>query len=240
MDYWVGGPSFSAIPDVGVDKALAGLEGTLQRIRLEYPNPKHQFEPLSAFNLLTDEINEVSEEKGINMVVMGTKGATGSREIFMGTNAIYVIRKSKVPVLIVPEESSYEPLKNILFTSDYWSAYKPEELNALKDLARMFKAVIHVLHVKEEYELTRQQEDNKEHLQVCLQGIPHQFEELKAALMPDAIMEYISKGEFDMLAMMNRKHSLLEQLLWPQNVERIGFQVGIPFLVLPDSSEISR
>ena len=240
MDYLVGGPSFSAIPDTGIDVSIAGLEKTMADIQTKYANPKHDFQTLSAFNLLTDEINQLAWEKDIDMVIMGTKGATGAKEIFLGTNTVYVIRKAKIPVLIIPENASFTPLDNILFPTDYWTRYKNEDLDVLVDTAKISKSEITVLHVKEEYELTDNQEDNKDHIAQCLADVPHQFEELKGALMPDAVMEYIDDQQFEFLVMMNRKHSFLERMLWKQNIDQIGFQVQVPFLVIPDTAKVSK
>ena len=240
MDYLVGGPSFSAIPDTGIDVSIAGLEKTMADIQTKYANPKHDFQTLSAFNLLTDEINQLAWEKDIDMVIMGTKGATGAKEIFLGTNTVYVIRKAKIPVLIIPENASFTPLDKILFPTDYWTRYKNEDLDVLVDTAKISKSEITVLHVKEEYELTDNQEDNKDHIAQCLADVPHQFEELKGALMPDAVMEYIDDQQFEFLVMMNRKHSFLERMLWKQNIDQIGFQVQVPFLVIPDTAKVSK
>jgi len=53
--------------------------------------------------------------------------------------------------------------------------------------------------------------------------------------MPLAILEYITEHGFQLLVMMNRKHSLFEHLLLKQNIDQIGFHVKIPFLVIPDT-----
>ena len=119
MDYLVGGPSFSAIPDTGVDISMAGLEKTLADIKKHFSNPKHDFKTVSAFNILTDEINYLAGEKEIDIVIMGTQGATGAKEIFLGTNTVYVIRKSSIPVLVIPQGFKFKPLKKILFPTDY-------------------------------------------------------------------------------------------------------------------------
>ena len=76
MDYLIGGPAYSAIPDIKVDVSLAGLEKTLKDIHQKHPNTNHTVETVSAFNTLTDEINNLVEDKEIDLVVMGTKGAT--------------------------------------------------------------------------------------------------------------------------------------------------------------------
>ena len=167
MDYLVGGPSFSAIPDTGIDVSIAGLEKTMANIQSRYANPKHEFKTISAFNLLTDEINNLASAKDIDMVIMGTKGATNAREIFLGTNTVYVMRKAKIPVMIIPENVSFIPLKRFLFPTDYWTRYNREELDFLVDTAKFCNSEITVLHVKEEYELTESQEDNKKHLAEC-------------------------------------------------------------------------
>ena len=128
MDYMLGGPLFSAIPDSGVDISLAGLEKTLEDVKKSYENPNHSYNVISAFNTLTDEINEVTIEKEIDMVVMGTQGATGAKEIFLGTNTVYALRKAIAPVLVIPENYTFQKIQKILLPSDYLSNYKENEI----------------------------------------------------------------------------------------------------------------
>ena len=238
MDYLLGGPSFSAVPDIGVDISMEGLEKTKANILQNHPNPLHRFKLVSAFNLLTDEINSTITEKDIDMVVMGTQGASGAREIFLGTNTVYVIRKTSVPVLVVPASFRFKQTRKILFPSDYWSEYKASEIRTLLEIATLNKAEVTILHVKEEYELTKKQEEHKNHLKAMLKEIPHRFEELKGGQMPQAIMDYLDEDPFDLLVMMNRGHNFLERIMWRQNVDQIGFHVQVPFLVIRDTSPI--
>ncbi|MCE2613002.1 universal stress protein [Flavobacteriaceae bacterium D16] len=240
MDYMMGGPSFSAIPDVGVDISQAGLENTLEQVQKTFNNPKHTLKTISAFNLLTDEINEVSQEKDIDLIVMGTQGATGAAEIFLGSNTVFVLRKAMVPVLVIPEGYSFRKVDKMVFPTDYWTAYKQEDVDTIKGFAAIHGIEITVLHVKEEYDLKDTQIANKEHLGQCLKGVPHQFEEKKGALMPDAVIDYITEHDYQLLAMMNRKHSFMERLLWKQNVDQIGFHTPVPFLVIRDNANIVK
>ncbi|MDX1315880.1 MAG: universal stress protein, partial [Eudoraea sp.] len=236
MDYMLGGPSFSAIPDVGVDISLAGLENTVEQVKKTFNNPNHTIETISAFSLLTDEINEVSEEKDIDLIVMGTQGATGAKEIFLGSNTVFVLRKAVIPVLAIPESYRYKKVDKMLFPTDYWTAYKEEEIDTLKGFAAIHGTEITVLHVKEEYDLKETQIANQKHLKKCLQGVPHRFEEKKGALMPDAVIDFIKEHDYQLLAMMNRKHSFMERLLYKQNVDQIGFHTPVPFLVIRDTT----
>lgn len=239
MDYVVGGPAFSAIPDVGVDISLMGLEKTVEDIKKTWANTRHRFEVVSSFNTLTDEVNELVSGKGIDLVVMGTQGASGAKEVFLGSNTVFVIRKARTPVMAIPEKVKYHPVRNILFPSDYLSAYRPEDLEPVLQIARMHQARFTLLHVNEVNGLTEVQKDNKSHLERHLEELDYETVELDGQLMPDAVLRYIEEHPVDLLVMMNRRHSFFERLLIRQNVDQIGFHVQIPFVVVPDTSETS-
>ncbi|MEJ2163176.1 MAG: universal stress protein, partial [Robiginitalea sp.] len=210
MDYVLGGPSFSAIPDVGVDISLMGLEKTVEDVKKTYANPRHSYEIVSSFNTLTDEIEELVRKKGIDMVVMGTQGASGAKEVFLGSNTVFVIRKASISVMAIPEKVKYHPVRNILFPSDYMAAYKPEELQPILRMARMHQARFTLLHVNEENGLSPAQKDNKAHLERHLEELDYETVELDGQLMPNAVLRYIDEHPVDLLVMMNRRHSFFE------------------------------
>ncbi len=237
VDYMFGGPSFSAVADARVEESVKGLEKTLEDIHKQYPNPKHQFETLSAFNILTDEINEVVESKGIDLIVMGTQGATGAKDLFIGTNTVHVLRKAVIPVLAIPAGYTFREIQKIVFATDYWAKYKKEEIAPLTSITKMQKAKLIVLHVMEEMGLWEKQEENKKVLGDYLGDLPHSFDQISGKHVADAIQEYMDNNQLDLLAMQNRKHHFWERLLMRQNVNAIGFHLKVPFLVLRDTGK---
>lgn len=240
VDYLVGGPVQSAIPDVGVDISLKGLEFALERIKKEYKNPNHTFETLSAFNTLTDEVHELCDEGKVDMVVMGTQGASGAKEFFLGSNTVHVIRKATVPVLAVPQDYDFKPIEKVLLPTGYWSKYKPEEFKPLIDLVKKIGATLHVVHAAEGHDLNKSQLANKEHLHKLLKGVQTVFQDVTEDYMPNIVHSYVKKNRIGLIAMMNRKHSFLDKLILKQNVDAVGYHSEVPFLVLPDTSEISK
>ena len=240
VDYLLGGPVQSAIPDVGVDISLRGLEFALERIKKKYKNPNHQFETLSAFNILSDEIQELCEAGKIDMVVMGTQGASGAKEFFLGSNTVHVIRKATVPVLAVPKGYKFKPIKEVMMPTGYWCRYKPEELEPLMLLVKRMGATLHVVHAAEGHTLTNAQSLNRAHLQRLLGRIPTVFQDVTEDYMPNIVHSYVEKNGIGLTAMMNRKHSFLDRLVLIQNVDSVGYHSSVPFLVLPDTSELSK
>ncbi|MDX1769174.1 MAG: universal stress protein, partial [Arenibacter troitsensis] len=150
VDYMMGGPVNSAIPDEGVETAQKGLEKTLSDIRKNYPNKNHQFKTISSFNILTDEIEEVTAREGLDIIAMGTQGATGAKEIFLGTNTVHVIKKAKIPVLAIPNGYAFKEIDTIVFPTDYTRPYDPEVLGFLGEICKWHKTKLIVLNVKED------------------------------------------------------------------------------------------
>lgn len=235
IDYLLGGPSFSAIPDAGVDTAQKGLDKTLVDIHLNYKNPKHKFKVFSAFNTLTNEVSEHTQTKNIDFIVMGTQGATGAKEIFLGTHTVHVLRKSQVPVLVVPVGSLFQELKTIAFATDYETPFKNQDLYPLKYVRRLHKAILTIINIKEENDLTDNQITNRASLMAYFRDQNPILKQVKDKLMPNAILEYIHEHQIELLAMMNRKHSFLNRLMIKPNVESIGYHTKVPFLVIPDT-----
>jgi len=66
---------------------------------------------------LYSTIRRIAEEDKVDLVVMGTKGAQGAVEFFVGSNTEKVIRTAPCPVLAVPEGNVEFDPANVVFPS---------------------------------------------------------------------------------------------------------------------------
>ena len=240
VDYMMGGPTFSAVPDIGVDIAQAGLDKTIIDIGLKFKNPKHTFKTRSVFNTLVNEVMELTDTGNFDMIIMGTQGATGAKEIFLGSHTVHVIRKSNLPVLVVPNTCTFKNIKTILFPTDFAVPYIKEDLKYLVEVCKMHDAKIVILNVRETYQLTDHQMENRKSLSHHFKGLNYVFQEYPDTYIPGAVHEFITQHDIELLTMMNRKHSFLERLLLKPNVESIGYHAQVPFLVIRDTWQEPR
>ena len=56
-------------------------------------------------NRPADTITEFAQEKGMDMIVIGTHGYTGLKKLMMGSVAFGVLHQSHIPVLLIRPES---------------------------------------------------------------------------------------------------------------------------------------
>lgn len=209
-----------------------GLQRILRRLDHKYKNPKHSFEPISAFNLLIEEMKDQVKFKNIDLVVMGTQGATGAQEILMGTNTVNAIKKLKCPILAIPSEYVFEKPEYILFPTDYELDYSTKQMEILKEIISLHKSKLNILHIATK-ELSPDQEKAKHSLAEQLENKAHQFYSLEKKNITQAIYDFQNEHPTDMLVMINNKHSFFENLLFRPVINKIGFHVKVPFLVIP-------
>lgn len=209
------------------------LESFRDQIKNEFPNPRHELITHTAFNTLVDEVNEFVEDNDIDLVVMGTQGATGAKEIFIGTHTVHVIKRAKVPVLVIPPNFQFEIPKEILFPTDYEVNFKEEPLAILLKIAKQNMASIEVLHVSFGYELSEKQQENKKNLGSILKSYTHLFHDWPSQEVIKAINNFQLKHKTQMLVMVQNKHSFVERLFIEPVIKKIGFHVTIPFMVIP-------
>ena len=83
-EYILQSPGQFGLGDVYQTLAMNRLDKLRKKLVEAFPNPRHNLVPHAAFNTLVDEVQEVVNNENIDIVVMGTQGATGAKEIFLG------------------------------------------------------------------------------------------------------------------------------------------------------------
>lgn len=91
-------------------------------------------------------ILEKCKEHHIDMVVMGSHGASGLREIFIGSIAEKVVRYSDIPVMVIKKDHNDFKVQNFVFASNFKKESKHTFKQAIK-IAQLFDAKIHLLMV---------------------------------------------------------------------------------------------
>ncbi|MEM8845973.1 MAG: universal stress protein [Bacteroidota bacterium] len=92
------------------------------------------------------EVDEIAKKHDIELIVMGSHGTDGLKEIFIGSNTERVVRSSEIPVLVVKGEVKQFELKNFVFACDY----KEENIPALKkakQMAELFDADLKLVYI---------------------------------------------------------------------------------------------
>ena len=91
------------------------------------------------FEKAFDGILSFNKKNEIDLIVMGSHGASGMEEILIGSNAEKVVRMSEVPVLVVKKDTKELKFENFVFASDF-SKETEEPFKKMLEFANIFDA----------------------------------------------------------------------------------------------------
>jgi len=210
------------------------LRTLLDRIIAEFPeNKKHKFYTLSDTNLFITSIRKNIAEKKIDLIVMGTKGASNKNKLIIGSNTTNVIVKVPCNTLIIPEKAKFEGLEEIAFPTDFSLSYGIEALQPLSDVLEKSNAVLHLLHIsKKAVVLNKSQLENKELMEDHFSNQKHSFHFLINKEAEDAVQQFTESKSIHMLVMMAKNLNYFQKILFHLKVEKSSYHTNIPLLVL--------
>jgi len=216
------------------DNAIKELNDLKSMAIASSANANHEFKIILSSGDLHNAINASIEKHKIDLIVMGTKGVTGTKEFLIGSNTVRIIKKIKqCPVLIVPDEFDFVEPKQIAFPTGF-NRFYDEEILPLKRLSELYNSKIRILHINEEEKLSHIQDYNYTMLKVYLKNFECTFH-----WMPDyakksqEINDFIEELNINILVMINYKHSFIENIVKEPIIKKLGFHPTIPFLVIP-------
>ena len=196
-------------------------------------NESHTYHTLSDYNFFINSVKQCILDKEIDFVVMGTKGATGAKEIFLGSNTGDVLMKTDCNVIAVPEQSVYKSPKEIVFPTDFKLRYELGDLAPLIELAETNKSTLRILHFSQDDQLTEEQESNKRILESYLDTVEHTFHTLTNIDFEEALNCFAqSRGNVDMIAMISGHYNFFQRLFFRPKVMELSFHTKIPLYVL--------
>ena len=209
------------------------LNNLLEKIDKKGKNELHTFVTIALYDFFVDSIKREVEDKKIDLIIMGTKGASGLKKAAMGSNTGDVITKVHCPLLAVPERAQYKIPKEIAFPTDYFINYDIRVLDTLLTMINMNDSTLRIVHItKKGEELNSEQLQNKEFIHDYLRGIDHSFHTITGTKLETAVQCFVESRDIDIVAMVAKNLNFFQRILFRPAVEEISYHTDIPFLVL--------
>jgi nucleotide-binding universal stress UspA family protein len=221
-----------------VKARLADLQTTKRSMAGMYPGLT--IETKLTKGTVTTSILDCAENIQADLIVMGTQGATGLKEIYMGTVAAGTIGRTQIPVLAVPNEYVYEVPDCILFATNHFEENK-NLLNKIVEMANLFSAAIHVAvfvdtdtaEATDYIYNTRQLNHYLKFLKNAYPDVVFKAELLEGSEFEETIETYDTKNEVDIIVMITYPKSFWEKLMKKSTTKKMAFHSKIPVLAIP-------
>ena len=185
---------------------------------------------------LLDEISYMVETHAADLVVMGTKGASGLKEVFMGSNTARVIELVSCPVIAVPDSYVFKEIKKIVFATDYHEK-DISCIHFLGAFAKKMNADLSAVHMsdgelKPSYEIELLNYFKTEAEKV-LESQQMHFHLLSGEIVSLSLFDFITQEKVDLFAL-SLKERLIKGSVFNRGISwRLAHHIQIPFLTFP-------
>ena len=208
------------------------LATLLSEIDNQYDNPKHQFKTLSLYMGFELAVKKSITNLQIDYVVMGAKGATGLKEVAIGSNTAGIIGKITCPLLVIPENALFLSLSELVLATDYEITYSLKGIQPFLEFVHP-KAQISVLYVNETgSELNASKTQAKHELQTLLSKYKNEHYMLTQISMDQGARIFAESRNVDMFCVIAKKHNFLHRFFGKSYSKMLTRHTRIPLLIL--------
>lgn len=200
------------------------------------PFPKVQYEV--RHGRVVDQLLKVVDEYGVDLIVAGTHGKTGIRDVVFGSRAEQLIQHTNAPVLLIPPKCKYIKPKSIAYAVDFRD-FDDEDLGQLLDLKHALKASLSLVHVSFEDESDLPDAEEMMHFSELVAALANEkrvkydFPEGEDIFL--ALSTYADENNVQVLAMKHRHDNLLDRIFNQGLTNLMTYYTTIPLLVFHDT-----
>lgn len=172
-----------------------------------------------------------------DLVVMGMEGKGKIDRFFLGSTSREMIENSSVPILLVPANAVYEPIKKIAFATDL----SESDINSIHHLARMFclygseVLLVHVDDQPSDFHDPRTPANQFLNRVTCnINYGKIYFRHIKETDINKGLKWLSENGQANILAMIHRHIGIFSRLLTGSHTQKLAKIVHLPLLVMPE------
>lgn len=182
---------------------------------------------ISAKGSVLDTIDSIDNELGIDLIIVGPKSNSIKDEVFLGRTTGSIVKRTEIPVLIIPNGYVYQPVKSILTAFKSGIINKRKTLKPLQAFASIFDAEVNLLLVK-----TPNHTDEDLVLNSDLETLKTTLTVTESATTYQGVLINMKLMNPDLLCVFRRKRGFFKKL-WEKNVIlKEEFYCNVPLLIL--------
>lgn len=182
-----------------------------------------------------EALHELADEEKADLIIMASHGASGLKEMFIGSNTEVVVRNSNVPVLVIKGLPVANTFKKAVFACDFSDDFVVPYKQA-KQLLDLLECDLQLLYVNTPGEKFKTTKEKQESIQRFLSNV-NSSENLSIAevsdyKIEDGILEYAQSNNKDLIVMPTHGKHGIKHFLEGSVAEDVVNHTAMPVLTI--------
>lgn len=234
----------SSLPLLFNDSELERVNS--ERIKAEEYNIKHECCNLVETESITykgrnviDGIQEVIKEKNVDYIVMGMTGENILSGVLIGRTTIAVVKKTKIPVFIIPKDAKFKKIEKFVFIHNYNEPTPQNVREEIKMFCNKFKSELIIFGRPELQDVENFNEVksvmNEEFSKAGATAVNHVLTFSEEEDQTAEINAFVEFNKADIVAMMPNTSKSFTKLFERDNTTVMAVHTHIPLLILHEN-----
>ncbi|MCB9189867.1 MAG: universal stress protein [Flavobacteriales bacterium] len=211
-----------SINDLLQEESVKGLERLKDRVGEDYPGIDIQ--TISMMGGIDVCVQKAIDEFNLDLVVMGTTGASGIEGKLFGSNTASMIRNITAPLVVLPHDAEINDPCKIAVSTDFKFSIDDEIYNPAREFALNFSSNISFINVTTEYK--------EEELDAMEKKFGMDVDFVYNENIEEGIKEYLADKKVDLLVVVAEKHNIFHSIFKPSHSKMMARELNIPMMIL--------
>jgi nucleotide-binding universal stress UspA family protein len=181
-------------------------------------------------------IQGMVNEGKVSVVVMGMGHMDKFSEVVFGSTSTSIAGRVSCPVLIVPEKSTYKPLKRLGLAFDQKQIPTGTGLRIIRDLAKFYGTEMHYVNVMDNPYVGKDDSILRPVYKIFADTAPkvHFLNDAKNKTV-DIIQDWAKRYKMNAMVVVSRDRSILWRMFNERTTKRMAFTTRIPLFVVSEN-----
>lgn len=177
-------------------------------------------------------IVDLAEKEQVDLIIMGASGSGRTEGRFSGSITNGVVKKTKIPVLVIPKKTPFVKPQNLVLSIDYIKKINLPSLRFLNRIIREFSSALMVLSIKQFSDKTIDLFQGEDPLSSIPYSLYVNYENKDN--VAQNIHEFCKEKSADWLCLIKHQRGYFAELFHDSLIRKETFHSDRPILILQE------
>lgn len=187
--------------------------------------PGVEFIKYSCYGYINEAIEIVAKHYEVDLIVMGTAGASNIKSRVFGSNTVNTLKKIDFPIIVVPKDVEFKPWDKIILASN-------TDVNIVKAVDFMNKLTeIKELDIISVVEPNQKNPKDRQALKMALGDTNFKLHTEENSDVVEGISTFVNDHNSDIIILIRKTYSFIERIMHTSVTKQLALHTKKPLLL---------